>query len=72
MGFLWDSFERGAAEPQRLRLTVTAENPTEGATLRIFKRRMGLPDTIQDGMYGQLILDEPAPPADVLPETKAR
>lgn len=33
VGFLWDSFERGAAEPQRLRLTVTAENPTEGGDL---------------------------------------
>lgn len=59
---MWDSFtgsNPGTKEPDRLRLTVSAETPTEGATLRIFKRRMGIQDTMLDGAYGQLVIEEP-------------
>lgn len=75
IGFVWDSFtgsDPGTKEPDRLRLTVTAETPTEGATLRIFKRRMGIQDTVLDGMYGQLIIEEPVKPSGILPEGEAR
>jgi hypothetical protein len=72
IGFIWDSFQLSidGLEPTRLRLTVTAETTTEGAMIRTFKRRMGLPDTFSDGMYGEMTIDEPAAPADLLPGTK--
>lgn len=53
----------------RLRLVITAQTETEGTSLRLFKRRMGIADPM-DGMHGQLILQEGEITIDLLPESR--